>query len=177
MNIEVEIRSFIDEKKFSELLDFFNANAKLTLDDYQETFYFDAPVDIRIQKNNFFAKIWMKQGKIHDEAREELEIKFDRNDFESLKKMFSTLGYKVKIKWFRDRKQFDWEGITVCLDYTRGYGYIIELEKMCSAEEKDSALELLKTKLADLNVPLTSREKFDEAFSNYQNNWARLILE
>ena len=38
MDIEVELRSFIDEFKYHELLTFFKANAKFLNEDYQETF-------------------------------------------------------------------------------------------------------------------------------------------
>ncbi|MDD2388097.1 MAG: hypothetical protein PHP52_15090 [Bacteroidales bacterium] len=57
MNIEAELRSFISEEKYNELLDFFKKEASLIKEDYQETFYFDCDEDLRIQKNNFFSKI------------------------------------------------------------------------------------------------------------------------
>ena len=88
MNIETEIRSFISKEKFEELLDFFKKNASLEKEDYQETLYFDCDEDLRIQRNNFLSKIWMKKGKIHDNYREEIKIKCDKNDFENLKKLF-----------------------------------------------------------------------------------------
>lgn len=120
MNIEAELRSFISKEKYNELLDFFKEKASLIKEDYQETFYFDCDEDLRIQKNNFFSKIWMKKGKIHDDSREEIEIKFDKNDFEKLETLFLSLGYNIEIKWFRKRFQFKWEDTTVCLDFTRG---------------------------------------------------------
>jgi predicted adenylyl cyclase CyaB len=137
MNIETEVRSFISKEKFDELFIFFKDNASLVKDDYQETFYFDCDEDLRIQRNSFFSKIWMKKGKLHDDSREEIEIKFERDEFENLEKLFLALGYNIKIKWFRKRFEFEWEGITVCLDFTKGYGYIIELEKMCFEDEKE----------------------------------------
>ena len=74
-NIEVEIRSFISKEKYNELIEFFKKNAEFINEDYQETYYFDTKEDLRIQKNNYFSKIWMKKGKMHDEQREEIEIK------------------------------------------------------------------------------------------------------
>ncbi len=119
-NIEAEVRSFISREQYDHLLEFFNKNAKLAAEDYQETYYFDSGEDLRIQKNNFFSKIWMKKGKLHDDFREEIEIKFDRDDFEKLEKLFLLLGFKVKIKWFRKRRKFEWDGIKACVDYTKG---------------------------------------------------------
>lgn len=173
--IEVEIRSFISKEKYEELIEFFKKEGEFVTEDFQETYYFDAPFDLRIQRNYFFSKIWMKKGKIHDEQREEVEIKFGRNDFETLEKMFLALGYNVQIKWFRTRHSFKWQGIDVSIDFTKGYGYIIEFEKHSNENEKDETLKLLKEKFNSLNIPLTSREEFDQKFSYYKENWQQLI--
>lgn len=174
-NIEVEIRSFISKEKYEELLEFFNKEAKLIKEDFQETHYFDCDQDLRIQKNNAGAKIWMKKGKIHDDAREEIEIKTNGDGFEKSKKLFNYLGYNIEIKWLRKRNQFIWGNIKVCLDYTKGYGYIIELEILTSEEEKEKTLEDLKEKLEGLNIPLTPKEEFELKFHNYKKNWKTLI--
>ncbi|MBI2105862.1 CYTH domain-containing protein [Candidatus Woesearchaeota archaeon] len=174
MAIEVEIRSFITEQKYNELLKFFSTNGRFQNDDYQITYYFDCEHDLRIQKNNFYSKIWMKKGKIHDEAREEIEIKFEKDDFEKLEKIFSDLGYKIGVKWFRKRYNFEWQWVNVALDYTKGYGHIIELEKISSEIEKDKTLNLLKERLKELGIKLTSREEFDEKYKHYKENWKEL---
>ena len=175
MSIEVEIRSFISKEKFDALLDFFKKNASLVKEDYQETFYFDCDQDLRIQRNNFFSKICLKKGNIHDNYREEIEIKFDRDEFEKLEKLFLSLGYNVEIKWFRKRFEFKWDDIKVCLDYTKGYGYIIELEKICSENKKESELEKLKQKLKSLGVEITPKEEFNKKFLYYKKNWRSLV--
>ena len=175
--IEVEIRSFISKEKYEELLDFFKKEGEFVNEDDQTTYYFDAPFDLRIQKNNFFSKIWMKKGKIHDEQREEVEIKFNKDDFERLEKMFLTLGYNVQIKWFRKRHNFKWQDIDVAIDFTKGYGYIIELEKIVEENEKEKALDFLKEKINLLNISVSSREEFDEKFNYYKENWQKLVVE
>lgn len=175
--IETEIRSFVSKEQFDSLLNFFNKNAELVAEDYQETFYFDSKEDLRIQRNNFFSKIWLKKGDMHDDHREEIEIKFDREEFENLKKLFITLGYSVDIKWFRTRYEFKWNDIKVCLDYTKGYGHIIELEKMCSDDTKDKSLGILKEKLQSLNILLTPKEEFKQKFEHYKKNWKELVLK
>jgi len=158
-NIEVEIRSFISKEKYEELIKFFNENSELAKEDFQETHYFDCEQDLRIQKNNLGAKIWLKKGKIHDDAREEIEIFTEEKSFDELGKLFNELGYRVEIKWLRERKQFNWNGIKACLDYTKGYGYIIELEKKTDKEHEKEILIELKEKLNQLN----------------KENWRRLI--
>ncbi|MEK6898987.1 MAG: CYTH domain-containing protein [Nanoarchaeota archaeon] len=176
-NIEVEVRSFISKEQYEKLLEFFNAEAELLKEDYQETFYFNCEQDLRIQRNNFFSKIWMKKGNIHDAHREEIEIKFDRADFDKLERLFISIGFDIEIKWFRKRFEFKWKGIIICLDYTKGYGYIIELEKMSSDENKESEYLNLKEKITSLGIEITPKEEFDAKFWYYKKNWKTLIGE
>lgn len=174
-NIEIEIRSFISVEQYVKLLNFFKTNAEFVKEDFQETHYFDSEQDLRIQKNNFGSKIWMKKGKIHDDMREEIEIKTKGEDFENLKKLFDSLGYCVNIKWLRERKQFNWNGIKVCLDYTKGYGYIIELEKIGSEIDKEKIFEELKYKMNELGIQVTPKEEFEKKYNFYKENWRNLI--
>ncbi len=172
--LEVEVRAFITKDQFNELMDFFKKNATLEKEDYQETYYFDCEQDLRIQKNKAGAKVWLKGGKIHDDSREEVEVRFSGDDFEKLEKLFKKMGHGIQVKWFRDRHQFKWDGIKVCLDYTKGYGYIIELEKIASEDEKDGILKMLKEKLRELNIEETSKEEFNKKFKEYLENWETL---
>lgn len=175
MNIEVEIRSFITQEKYEELLEFFKKEGEFVEEDYQETYYFDCPQDLRIQRNNNFSKIWFKKGELHDDFREELEIKFDRNDFEKLEQLFLALGFKVEIKWFRKRYIFKWQGVDVMIDYTKGYGYIIELEQKAIGENREIVLANLKEKLNTFNIPLTPKEEFEQRFQYYKEHWSELM--
>ncbi len=173
--IEVELRAFISKQKHDELFDFFMENANLTKNDFQETHYFNTEQDLRIQKSDSHAKIWLKKGKLHDSAREEIELKLPRGAFENLQKIFSELGFGVEIKWFRQRKQFDWSSIKVCLDYTKGYGYIIELEKKVPEEEKLETLKELEDKFSELGIEVTPKSEFNEKYAEYKNNWQNLV--
>ena len=175
MNIEVEVRSFITEDKYKELIDFFKKESEFISEDYQETYYFDCEEDLRIQRNNSYSKVWLKKGKIHDDHREEIEIKHPKEDFEKLEKLFLSLGYSVEIKWFRNRHTFKWQGISVMVDHTRGYGHIIELEKMSTEEEKDSVLNELKSKMDSLGIEISSKEEFKDKFNYYKANWRELV--
>lgn len=175
MNIEVEIRAFIDKNKYEELIGYFSKNSILIEEDEQETHYFKGDKDIRIQKAKNYSKIWMKEGKIHDDAREEIEIKINRDDFPKLEKIFRELGHNVEIKWFRKRYSFEWDGINVMIDYTKGYGYIIELEKITTEDKKDEVLLLLREKLKELGIKETPKEVFKEKYEDYKKNWRELV--
>lgn len=171
MAIEVELRSFITKDKYDELIGFFGKSGELINEDYQESHYFDENGTFRIQKNNFFGKLWLKKGKLHDEQREELEVKIDKKDFDTLEKLLTAAGHKVHIKWFRNRHTFEWQGISAMVDYTKGYGYILELEKMSDEQNKDKDLAMLKERFAQLNIPITPREEFDRKYKEYVANW------
>lgn len=177
LDIEVEVRSFISEDQYNKLLGFMQKNAKLIKKDNQITYYFSGDNDLRIQKNDFFSKIWLKKGKIHDPHRKEIELKFSKEKFGQLEKLFLSLGYEIDIKWFRKRHLFGWNDIEVAVDFTKGYGYIIELEKMSDEKDKEKVYEFLKNKLEELNVNLTPKEEFDKKFSYYKENWRKLTNE
>ena len=176
-NIETEIRSFITKQQYEALINYFTTNATKIKEDNQETIYFDCKEDIRIQKNDFFAKIWMKKWEIHDDHREETEIKSDKADFETLQQVFTALGIKTQIKRLRQRTEFQRNDITVCLDYSKGYGYIIELEKMTNEADKQQEYEKLKQQLIDLQIAITPKEIFKEKYEYYKQNWKTLLAE
>jgi adenylate cyclase, class 2 len=183
-NIEVEARAFISEEKYHKLMHFFKHNSTHVDEDIQTTFYLrnassmgKDEKDLRIMKTQRYSKIWFKKGKLHDEHREEIEIKVRIEDFEKMYELFEILGYYPAIKWFRNRNTFDWEGIKVDLDYTKGYGYIIELEFMAEddKEEKERVYQLLLKKLSILGVEKTPREVFEGRYNYYKENWKNLI--
>jgi predicted adenylyl cyclase CyaB len=99
----------------------------------------------------------------------------DIEDFDNLKNLFKELGYGIDIKWLRDRKEFKWKDINVCLDYSKGYGYIIELEVMGKEDEKESVLKMLREKFKDLGIEETGKEEFNKAFEKYKKNWKKLL--
>jgi len=117
----------------------------------------------------------MKRGKIHDEHREEIEVKFKTEEFDKMLKIFTSLGYETDIKWIRKRNSFKWEDIDVMIDHTQSYGYIIELEKMANEEDKEKVYNLLKSKLKSLDIKVTSRDEFENRFKEYKEKWKEII--
>lgn len=176
-SIECEIRSFVIDRKFKELLEFFEREAESMGDDSQVTYYFDCEQDLRIQMSDKESKLWLKMGTMHDDAREEIEIKCARGDFATLERLVTSLGYNVEIKWFRRRRRFRWRGAKITLDETEGYGRIIELERLATEESQDQMLKELRELLAELGVEPTPREEFDKRFAHYKENWRELVRE
>jgi predicted adenylyl cyclase CyaB len=176
-NIEVELRSFITKEQYEMLLAFFKMEVPDHYNDNQITYYFDAPLDLRIQKNSVCSKVWMKrykEGEIHTEAREELEIKFEQEYFEKLEQIFVGIGYPLKVKWFRNRHSFSWCGCEVSIDSNKGYGYIIEIEKMTDEDGKEAAIQKIRTLFQALQVEITPKEEFDAKYAHYLANWQTL---
>lgn len=174
-NIEVELKSFIDEERYHQLINFFDQKAKFVKEDNQITHYFTWPHDLRIQKNNFFSKLWMKKWTLHDEDREELEIKFDKEDFTKLQALFLNLWYETEITWIRKRLQFNRDGIEVSLDYTQWYGYIIKLGILSTSKNKHNNLQILHDKFAELAIDITPKEEFVQKYEWYKINRRTLI--
>lgn len=174
-NIEVELRSFIDQDKYTGLLDFFRSQARFLSEDSQVTYYFTGPHDLRIQKNDHYAKIWMKKWNLHDEAREEIEIKCEIDDFDKLKSLFLALGYDVEIVWLRKRMQFARDGIEVSLDDTQWYGMILELEILTNEEGQSSTLQRLQEKFKELGIAITPKEEFQKKYEVYKKDRRSLI--
>lgn len=173
--IEVEIQSFITKEQYENLLNFFRQNAEFVKEDYQETFYFDENSNLRIQRTNKDAKLWHKSGNVHDEFMEEIEIRTSRDDFEKAEKFLNKLGHNVKIKWFRTRNKFLWQGFNVSIDFTKSYGYMLEIDKLVAESEKEHTLEEIKNKFRELNIEITSKEEFTRKYNYYKENWRDLI--
>lgn len=175
MVYEVELRSFVSEEKYLELIEFFDKEAEFKAENFQETHYFDCGKDLRIQKGNDYSKIWFKEGNMHEGQRKEIELMLKKEDFEKAEELFLDLGFGIKIKWFRKRREYVWGEFSVCLDKTKGYGFIIEIEKLCSEKEKDYYEKLIREKFKELGVKITPKSELDEKFHYYEKNWKALI--
>jgi len=109
-------------------------------------------------------------------SQKEIEIEFKRKDFEKLKEVFKNLGFPIIAKWKRKRKVFNWGKTKVFLDDTKGYGKIIELERITDKKNRKKVLEELKDKLQILGIKkITPKEVFDKKFKEYLKNWKKLL--
>lgn len=176
-NIEIEARSFITKGEYKRLVEKFGKEAKFLLDPInEETVYFKgAKGDLRLRKNNKEAFIIFKGGKIHDDFREEIEIKLPKKDFQKFFGLFKRMGFENEIHWFRKRRIYHWKGTKLFLDDTKGYGYIIELEKIGGTEEKEKIHKELENKLKSLGIKITPKNIFNEKFEYYKKNWRKIL--
>lgn len=174
-NVEIEVRSFISPLQYKNLERKLNKIAKFLKEIKEETVYLGEE-SLRIRRDDNCSYLILKSGKIHDNFRDEIKIRFERSDFERLKNLFENLGFNTEMIWFRKRKEYDWGGIKVFLDNTKGYGMIIELEKFGDKRNKKKVYNFLKTKLLTLGIKeITPKEEFDRKFNYYKKNWKKIL--
>jgi predicted adenylyl cyclase CyaB len=173
-NIEVEARSFITAPQYKNLEAKLNKIAKFLGGINEETVYCGEE-RMRIRRDDNYSYLILKSGKIHDDFRDEIKIQFKRSDFKKLKEMFKGLGFDIDVVWFRKRKVYDWRGTKVFLDDTKGYGKIIELEKIGKEGEERKIYRNLEDKLKSLGIKITPKKVFEEKFKYYKRNWRKII--
>jgi predicted adenylyl cyclase CyaB len=175
-NIEIETRSFVTKGEYKRLVKKFGKETKFLDSIKEETVYFKvARGDLRLRKNEKQAYIIFKEGKIHDAFRKELEIKCNKNDFKKIKELFEKFGFREQIRWFRERRIYQWGDAKLFLDNTKGYGFIIELEKIGNLKEKEKIHKELENKLKSLGIKITPKNIFDEKFEYYKKNWRKIL--
>jgi len=173
--IEVEVRSFISDFEYKNLIRKLNKIAKFRGKINEETVYCGSE-KLRIRRDKNASYLILKSGKIHQDFRKEIEIEFKREDFEKMKEILNKIGFPVKAIWKRKRLIFDWKGTKVFLDDTKGYGKIIELEKITDEKNKEKVFLDLKSKLIKLGIKkITPKKVFDQKLKNYLKNWQKLI--
>ena len=176
INKEVEVRSFIDDLTYGKLIEYFDVNSKFIGEEEQINYYFNCKEDLRLRIiNNNKAKLVYKSGKIHDNYRDEIEVNIDYNNVSNILFILKKLNINTEIKWERYRRIYKWNDIKVCIDDNKGYGNIIELEKLVKGNEDKVYKELYK-KLKSLNIQkITTKQEFNKKFEYYKNNWKKLL--
>jgi adenylate cyclase class IV len=91
---------------------------------------------------------------------------------DELDKLLLDSGLEYQAKWSREREEYEWGDIRICLDKNAGYGYLAEFEKV--VEDKSSAdatkAALLKT-MADFGVEELPQDRLERMFAHYNQNW------
>jgi len=175
-NIEVETRSFIDDGPYAAIKERLDSDAGLIRDLDEVTVYFSGEKDLRMRKNANEAFVILKEGKLHDDFRDEFEVRIDRKDFDDMAELFRALGYEIEIEWHRKRLEYEAGGTKVLLDDTKGYGKILELERMAEEGQAEDTYQELLREMERFGIrQVTSKEEFNQRFEYYKHNWQKLI--
>lgn len=169
--IEVELRCFIDEPTYDNLKQRLFSTGKLCEDTRQITHYLQHTVDTRIQFSKNGGRVWQKLGKMHDNARREIDVKMSRSDAEMMFDIFKNLDFQLKVSWYRHRMAFNVDGITVALDNTIGYGRILEVETICDGDNTATEKARLLHFLSNFGLKPSPKEAFNRAFEEYLASW------
>ena len=145
-NIEVEVRTFIDNRQFDSIKNILDNSFEFEEEFYETTLYFSGEKDLRMRKNENEAFVILKEGKIHDDFRKELEISIKREDFDKMKELLESLGYEVEIEWRRKRMAYKDKEIKILLDVRKVMGRFLKWKKWQKKERKKKLIESLEKK-------------------------------
>lgn len=173
-HIEVELRSFIDKDEYNRLQQLLDSQATRVSDEHEQNIHFRGSHDLRMQYGNH-PKVWLKKGVMHDNARKEIELHLEHDQIKTLHTILSELGYKEESVWIRHRKKYTWEGTTICLDYTKGYSHIVELERCCTPEEQEQELQILQQQCEKLGITPTPQHEQQQRLEHYKQHWKTLL--
>lgn len=174
---EVELRVILNQTQYENVFVYLKNNSCFLNNEKQITYYFDTPVDTRIQITNDYSRFWQKKGKMHDEIRQEYEIMLQKKDAKTVINIFENLGFSIKVAWYRERSSFKYNDINIALDNTIGYGQILEVEIIDDGLNFELAKEKLLKFLNQLNFEPTPKSIFNEMFNDYLNNWKMITKE
>jgi len=105
-------------------------------------------------------------------ARIEFESEMPALTLEELDQLLLDAGCVYQAKWSRDRKEYQFRDIVVCIDHNAGYGYLAELEKIVSnGEEAEMVKSELRAMMAELGIEELSQDRLERMFAFYNEHW------
>ncbi|MFH1233618.1 MAG: CYTH domain-containing protein [Patescibacteria group bacterium] len=177
-NIEVELRSLLDEKQFFELKNCLAQKGKDLGEDNKDSHFFIFPdkllkVTDNITKNN--AKITLKLQKIGlGNDFEEIEVYFPREDADKIIRIFGILGFKNYMYSYQNRHNYVYKNIEFALKYTVSWGFHCELEIMVDNEQDvPNAVRQINTVASELGLKIMTDEELKEFTTKIETGWVR----
>ncbi|NCN65330.1 MAG: class IV adenylate cyclase [Candidatus Altiarchaeum hamiconexum] len=146
--LEVEVKAKIKNlEEFKKRLK--ETNAKFLKTEIQEDLYFNHPCRdfaetdeaLRIRKINDKTFLTYKGKRLDAETktREEIEI----NCGEEISEILTLLGFKTVANVQKDRKEYEFEKLHICVDKVEQLGNFVEIEGK-NLTDKDKIFEILK---------------------------------
>lgn len=166
-NIEVELRGPLTEESHKKLLNYLEANGKLTkkenrfLIDYS-TFLegiAERKSDIRTRITNGRVELIVKKGRFGGMSREEASVFVENNDLDRALHFMSLLGYKKGVAADRGILRYQVGDIEIAIQDVRTYGVqdkiysrFFEAEIMSTEGAKEEAEKKIKKLLGELGL-------------------------
>lgn len=174
MQKEIEVKFVLGDKEKATLQEFLDSTGITPHKvETQDNFYYKAQdnLDLRIRRTDSEAFLILKKGWMHDENREEIEVRVAREDFEKLDTILTNLGYEYDTKWHRERTEYRYEAFTIVVDFNAGYGWVAEIEKVVGEGEEDAAKKDILDLAEKIGLEPTPPEVFDNMYKYYKENW------
>lgn len=105
-------------------------------------------------------------------ARLEFEENIPGLSLRELDQLLLDAGCHYQAKWSRERKEYSFRDMTVCLDRNAGYGYLAEFEKIIhDAEDAKKAKKEIRGTLEELGIKELPQERLERMFAHYNAHW------
>ncbi len=175
---EIEYKFVLKPKDKNILEKFLSDNdAKMVSEGTQDNWYYVAPGknDLRIRRTDKEAYLVLKKGWMHDDDRDEIEIKVARADFLRLDEVFCSLGYKYDTKWYRKRTEYKYKNFSITIDFNAGYGWIAEIERTVQPGNEEMAKKEILSLAKEIGLKPATKELFNKMYEYYKKNWSHYI--
>ncbi len=103
------------------------------------------------------------------EFEEKLPLTLDELD-----EILLQSGFEYQAKWSREREEYKFKDINICLDKNAGYGYVAEFEKIIDNIDtiEDSKREI-KNIMREMQVEELAQDRLERMFAHYNENWRK----
>lgn len=89
-----------------------------------------------------------------------------------LDQLLLEAGYEYQAKWSREREEYDFGDVRVCIDKNAGYGYLAEFEKVVpDASQAESVMRDLRSLMAEVGAEELPQDRLERMFAYYNKNW------
>ncbi len=89
-----------------------------------------------------------------------------------LDEILQKAGFEYQAKWSREREEYNYKGLNVCIDKNAGYGYLAEFEKVLDNEDEVTITrEKIDEIMSELGISELPQDRLERMFSHYNKNW------
>jgi len=151
--------------------------AEEKLDAFKKVLHEGKNISVRTRQSNDTV-IFVIKASIDDTtssngtARIEFETEMSAFSLDDLDRLLLDAGCTYQAKWSRDRKEYSFKDIVVCIDHNAGYGYLAELEKIVQSDDKADAIKQdLREIMQMLGIEELPQDRLERMFAYYNEHW------
>lgn len=105
-------------------------------------------------------------------ARIELEVPTAHLTLDELDNLILKSKFSYQAKWSRERKEYRYKDMTVCVDKNAGYGYLAEFERVITDyKDSEQTKKNIRKELDQLKINELSQDRLQRMFEFYNSNW------